>query len=146
MIALTDDYLTGSWNGFFTHKTGSEEQQTEHAVNFILNMLSSGGEINGSFTDDDTRDIMNVPATFQGFVDESFISFIIQYPFFFTRNEAGELLFTENAEHPPVHYSGEFIQEESLFRGVWEIEYYVHDVSDESQVYIQSGNWEMKKQ
>lgn len=147
MAELTDDYLNGNWKGFLTRKIGkTEEEQIERTINFSLQLSSAAGDISGSFTDEETAEIMNEPASFNGFIDEAFISFVLQYPFFFSHNEEGELLYNENSEHPPVHYSGEYIAEEECFRGIWEIEYYVHDVVDESQLYVVSGNWEMKKQ
>ncbi|MFT3846506.1 MAG: hypothetical protein QM725_15720 [Lacibacter sp.] len=147
MAELTDDYLNGNWKGFLTRKIGkTEEEQVERTINFSLQLSSSAGEISGSLADEETSEIMNEPATFNGFIDEAFISFILQYPFYYSHNEEGELLYNEDAEHPPVHYSGEYIAEEECFRGIWEIEYYVHDVVEESQLFVETGNWEMKKQ
>lgn len=149
MTELTDAYLSGSWNGFFTYQVVKKEDQPEkpeRKVNFIMSLNSSDGQISGTSTDDETRNVMTDPATLLGFVDEGFISFIKQYPYAYFRNEADELLFDETTEHPPVHYSGEYIAEEECFRGIWEIEYYVHDVMEESQLFVETGNWEMKKQ
>lgn len=147
MAELMDEYLNGNWKGFLTRKIGkTEEEQVERTINFSLQLSSSAGEISGSLTDEETAEIMNEPATFNGFIDEAFISFVLQYPFYYSHNEEGELLYNENAEHPPVHYSGEYIAEEECFRGIWEIEYYVHDVVEESQLFVVTGNWEMKKQ
>ena len=69
------------------------------------------------------------PATIQGFIEGSMISFIKQYPCYCTIDEAGNVTLFENQPASEIHYSGTLINDH--FEGEWEI----------SMVYIAEGGY-----
>jgi hypothetical protein len=96
---LRDALLTGTWEGFFEYGKGYETGLTGVKRAFQLTLVSKGGQLDGSCTDDELED----PVPIWGFVHKEMISFI------------------KKTTHD-IHYMGVYDARDRSFTGTWEID------------------------
>jgi len=72
-------------------------------------------------------------------------SFVLKYPFRYSRLENGDLVTDQNKQHPDIHYLGYFSEDKNEIFGNWEMyeEEYINE--NELTEYIFSGDFNMKK-
>ncbi|WOK09109.1 hypothetical protein RT717_10730 [Imperialibacter roseus] len=134
--------LTGKWEGEYSVNIGSDEQPEVEYHAFTLEMLDIDGELTGTAQD---LTLSDEPSNISGFHDDGFISFIKKYNrLVFV--ESDEYFGDNSIEHPDIHYSGTFDENENSFQGTWEIhEDQERDgLQDSFDDMYNVGNWWMK--
>ncbi len=134
--------LTGTWEGEYSVNIGSNENPVVEHQAMRLELTDNHGELSGTGRD---LTLDNEPSTISGFHENDQLSFIKKYNrLVFT--EEGAYFGDDTEEHPDIHYSGTFNEQEHCFMGTWEI----HE-SEERQglqtVFedqFSTGNWYMR--
>jgi hypothetical protein len=78
-----------------------------------------------------------------GFIEDDLISFIKQYPAYYSVNENDEVLIDRDQKHPTIHYYGTYDENASTLSGTWEIET-EHPEFPFQYSLISLGSWEIK--
>lgn len=135
--------MKGKWLGEYTYGEGYPADYTGKSVPFELNLSSNGVEFEGHFTDDETKDIFDIPGTVHGYLENNVVVFSKWYPCLWEINEAGEVKIFKDIPSHEIYYTGNLIDDH--VEGVWEIP--AHFVDDDGS-YTEingSGTWSMKK-
>ena len=103
------------------------------------------GVLNGSSEEYVTREWMKKPAILTGFIEGNVISFIKQYPFYYSTDENLEIKVDFSKAHPPVHYSGLYDPVSGVLSGDWEIEVFLDRNMYGSDPFLVVGTWELRK-
>lgn len=135
--------MTGKWIGQYTYGDTYPEPIKGTSINFNIECLDLDGVISGNFTDDETKDVFNTPGTFNGFIDNNFISFIKKYPCYWDIIENGEIRTIEDFPSQEIHYSGNLI--DGHFEGDWEMSVTYKFEDGHTEQYDSSGTWKMFK-
>ena len=72
--------LTGNWQGFYEYGSGYDLPYFGQRVQFKASITDVNGSFKGEIEEDDSIFSVNLKATIKGFIEDSFISFVKQYP------------------------------------------------------------------
>ncbi len=107
----------------------------------------------GSFTgfrvDDESKDLFTDLVKVKGFIEDDFISFVVEYPYdYYVDLETGEAFVYSDVKHPGVNYEGTRDKQTGIYNGEWQI--LVSEEPDRANPgdYIDefvSGTWEMRR-
>lgn len=92
------------WKGKYSYKL-DDGSQSMH-INFELNIEINNDNFSGVSVDDEYKEICDVHPVVRGFMDNNFISFVIIYPYAYTRNDFGELELNKETKNYKVEYEG----------------------------------------
>ncbi len=136
--------LAGKWIGQYTYGEGYPDDCKGKSVAFELDLTSNGVEFEGSFTDDETRNIFSAPGIVEnGFLENTAITFTKRYPCLWTIDEIGKIEIFRDLPSHSIYYSGDKVDDH--FEGDWEI---LEFLVDENGPYTESngiGSWSMRK-
>jgi len=135
--------LTGTWEGEYSINIGTDEDPTIEHHTFRLELNDQDGELNGTAKD---LTLSNESSKIKGFHEDGYVSFIKKYDRL-VFSEEGEYFGDDTAEHPDIHYSGTFKEDENCYQGNWEIK------EEEEQIGLQEsfevkyfiGSWYMRR-
>jgi hypothetical protein len=134
--------MNQKWNGHYVYGEGYPDNLYGQAVPFDIEWTNNDGSLTGTCTDEVTaKYYKDRPASIQGFIDGSTISFIKQYPCYCTIDEAGNVTLYENQPASEIHYSGTWIDDH--FEGEWEISMIYITEDGYPQEHVCMGTWSM---
>jgi len=135
--------MKGKWIGEYTYGNGYPDNYAGKSVGFKMELSSSGVEFDGFFTDDETRELFDLPGTVHGYIENDVVVFSKWYPCHYEINDIGEVeIFGDSPSHE-IYYSGNLI--EGHFQGEWEIPGEFVDDNGSYTTVNGSGTWSMKK-
>jgi hypothetical protein len=132
--------LQGKWVGQYTYGNDYLLADIGRSVPFEMNLVASGIEFYGNFSDDESRYIFHDEGVVAGFVEGSYICFDKQYPKAWQMNGAGVIEVLEDSIPPVIKYEGTLGN--GQFQGTWEIhEYYKEEEGDIFSMVVGTGTW-----
>lgn len=135
--------MTGKWIGEYTYGEGYPDSYFGKSVQFELELVSNGVEFEGHFTDDETKDIFDVPGTVHGYLENKVIVFSKWYPCLWDIDEAGRVeVFRDLASHE-IYYSGDL--NGNSFSGEWHIPATFVDEDGSYNEVNGMGTWSMTR-
>ena len=72
--------LTSNWQGFYEYGSGYDLPYFGQRVNIKASITDVNGSFTGEIEEDDSVFSTKLNATIKGFIEDSFISFVKQYP------------------------------------------------------------------
>ena len=115
-----DKYFTDEWDGSYSYGDGYNEITKGKEENFTLAITITNGALSGNCIDDNKKS--DTPATIRGFIIDTFIGFIKEYPFNYKIGKNGPPQKDESKPPTTVAYSGLYDSSTDSFKGVWRIE------------------------
>ena len=110
-----------TWKGFFTYLDGYEIIDSYIKVEFQMDLTFNDNSFSGTSTDSESENIFVDPILVKGFIDEYMISFVINYPCYYYKDEDGTIKLDKNSQHPNIEYLGFYDQIEKKYSGTWEM-------------------------
>ncbi len=138
--------MTGTWKGFYTYGPEYGNNLYNEKCWFMFFITKDDEQFEGTSVDYDGVGAELQKATIKGFVENAFINFTKQYPFFYQIDEQGNIINDETRSHPEIHYSGSFDEKLNQFSGEWEMVEKTESDSGGDLEYLNTGKWEMKKE
>ncbi|MCI4671140.1 MAG: hypothetical protein MRZ79_23580 [Bacteroidia bacterium] len=137
--------LTGRWKGYYIYGNGYGLPYFGQKVEFESEMIQRKDEVSGVITE---KGEYSVPmeATFSGFVQGNFLSFIKNYPGKAQIDEEGDLNVEANGNSHEIHYQGYLDQEHDSIYGRWSISQVVRGPFGEEMTHICEGLWLIKRE
>lgn len=137
--------LKGRWKGIFIlgEEYGDNEGDEKTFILFIEE--EKDDKFKGKSVDYEGYGENYNPASINGYVQGSFISFIKQYPFLYEVNENNESIYNREEKHPEIHYEGQYDLKEKKFSGTWEMVIQVIEMHENDLEQLLRGKWEMSK-
>ncbi|WP_299335058.1 hypothetical protein [uncultured Psychroserpens sp.] len=149
IIKKTADTITKStnqeWKGSFTYLEGYETIQQYIDVEFTLEIDITNNSFIGISSDSESKDLFDKPATVKGFIDENKISFVMNYPCLYYKDETGTMRLDQSSEHPDIHYLGFFNDDKTQVNGNWEMTLREEKYMDGYLENIANGEFEMRR-
>ncbi len=138
------------WKGSFSYEViNPDEIVVVVTVPFTMEVEMEKNSFVGFRVDDESKDLFDEPVKVKGFIENDFISFIIQYPHdYYMDYETGEAFVEKDMKHPGVTYEGSFDHQTNSYKGEWII--LVAEELDPNNPgdYIEqllTGTWEMRR-
>lgn len=110
-----------TWKGFFTYLNGYEIMDSYIKVEFKMDLIFNDNSFKGTSTDSESENIFVEPIIVKGFIDKDIISFVINYPCYYYKDEDGNLKLDKNLQHPNIEYLGFYDDTEKKYSGTWEM-------------------------
>ena len=133
------------WKGYFTYQDGYEAIDQYIEVPFSMKLTFNGTSFTGESTDAESETIFDKPATVKGFVEEHKISFVLQYPYAYFKDEDGTLVLDKKAKHPEIRYFGILDEDNKGYIGMWEMTVYEEKYFDDYLEEVANGTFEMRR-
>lgn len=135
------------WKGFFSYLEGYEVIDSYIKVPFKMNLTFNGDSFVGTTIDSESENIFTEPIMVKGFIDNDKISYIVNYPYNYYKDENGKILVDKNLSHPNIEYLGYYDQIEKKFSGTWEMIVYEEKITeDEYLEEVVSGEFEIYRE
>ncbi|MFT3705995.1 MAG: hypothetical protein QM802_26750 [Agriterribacter sp.] len=115
-----DKHFSGEWQGEYVYGDGYKEIIKSKKENFYINMDVVNGEVSGLCIDDNKRS--DEPAKINGFITDTFIGFVKEYPVRYILDEKGATLKHSTLPPDSIVYSGLYDNLTDSFKGIWRIE------------------------
>ncbi|MCI9844363.1 hypothetical protein [Flavobacterium pectinovorum] len=132
------------WKGFFTYLHGYEIIDTYVRVAFQMDLTFDGNSFTGTSTDSESENIFTEPIMVKGFIENDIISFVINYPYHYYKDEDGNIKLDKNAQHPTIEYFGYYEKSEKKYSGTWEMIIFEEKISkDEYIEEVANGEFEI---
>ena len=136
-----------TWKGFFTYLQGYEIIDTYIKVSFHLNLTFTGNSFTGTSTDSESANIFVEPIIVKGFIENDIISFVINYPHHYYKDEDGNIKMNKDLQHPNIEYLGFYDQSEKKYSGTWEMIIYEEKISDDDYIEnVANGEFEIYRE
>ncbi|WP_433830760.1 hypothetical protein [Flavobacterium anhuiense] len=110
-----------TWKGFFTYLEGYEIIDSYIKVEFEMDLTFDDNSFSGTSTNSESENIFVEPILVKGFIDDDMISFVINYPCYYYKDEDGTIKLDKNLQHPNIEYLGFYDQIEKKYSGTWEM-------------------------
>ena len=135
--------LSGQWEGVFDY--GGGYGGGYGPVKFRMSLKDLGnGEFEGKFIELEGDSMNPGIATIKGYLEASFISFVKEYPLFYSE-EPGQTANIIKAPRQLLTYTGNYDWMENTFRGQWVI-LADNEFDPGGEILpIATGNWKMTK-
>lgn len=133
------------WNGFFTYRDGHDAEDLHLEVPFTMELLFTEDSFTGISSDAEAEEIFDRPATVKGFIEEDRISFVLNYPCHYYKDENDKIVLDRNLKHPEIHYLGYFEDDRKSISGTWEMTVYEEKYFDDYLEEIVNGTFEMRR-
>lgn len=135
------------WKGFFSYLQGYEIIDSYIKVPFKMNLTFNGDTFIGTTIDSESKNIFTEPIKVKGFIENDKISFIVNYPYSYFKDENGEILVDKSLKHPTIEYLGYYNELEKKYSGTWEMIIYEEKITeDEYIVEVANGEFEMYRE
>ena len=144
-MKIVDDKQT--WKGQFTYLQGYEIIDHYVKVLFKMDLIFNGNSFTGTSTDTESKNIFKEPIKVKGFIDNDKISFVINYPYNYYKDEDGKIMIDKNLRHPDIEYLGFYDQNEKKYSGTWQMINYEEKISeDEYLEEVANGEFEIYRE
>ena len=109
------------WKGSFSYLEGDDVFDSYIEVSFKMSLTFDGDSFIGTRTDSESESIITEPILVKGFIENDKISFVVNYPYYYYKDENDKILVDKNLSHPNIEYLGYYDQIEKKFSGTWEM-------------------------
>ncbi|HRE76979.1 MAG TPA: hypothetical protein PLL09_04050 [Flavobacterium sp.] len=135
------------WKGFFSYLQGYEIIDSYVKVPFKMNLTFNGNSFIGTTIDSESENIFTEPIKVKGFIENDKISFIVNYPYFYFKDENGQILVDKNIKHPNIEYLGFYDEMEKKFSGTWEMIIYEEKITENEYIEeVANGEFEIYRE
>jgi hypothetical protein len=135
------------WKGFFSYLQGYEIIDSYIKVPFKMNLTFNGNSFVGTTIDSESENIFTEPIKVKGFIENDKISFIVNYPYFYFKDENGQILVDKNLKHPNIEYLGFYDEMEKKFSGTWEMIIYEEKIMENEYIEeVANGEFEIYRE
>lgn len=135
------------WKGFFSYLQGYEIVDGYLEIPFKMNLTFNGDSFTGTTIDSESEHVFTEPILVKGFIDNDKISFVVNYPYFYFKDENGNVLVDKSLKHPTIEYLGFYDEIEQKFSGTWEMIIYEEKISkDQYMEEVANGAFEMYRE
>jgi hypothetical protein len=133
------------WEGFFTYNEGYDISDQNIEVAFKMELIFNKDSFIGFSTDSESENIFKKPSSVKGFIEDEKISFVINYPCFYYKDETGNIFLDKKNKHPEIYYLGFWDNDKKCYSGTWTMtvdeEKYFDDYIEE----ILNGEFEIRR-
>ena len=135
-----------TWEGFFTYPSDDDYSDQDLEVTFKMELIFNENSFTGTSRDSESEHIFEEPTIVKGFIEDNKISFILNYPCYYYRDEDGNIQIDKDLPHPIVEYLGYYDEYEKKFSGTWEIIIHEEKISEDNflEEFIY-GDFEMQR-
>lgn len=141
-MRIVDDKQT--WKGFFTYLHTYDLFDTYIEVAFRMDLTFNGNSFIGTSIDSESENIFMESIMVKGFIDNDIISFVKNYPYYYYKDEDGNIIVDKDLEHPNIEYLGFYDQTEKKYSGTWEMIVSEEKISeDDYREEVLSGEFEI---
>lgn len=135
------------WKGFFTYLHGYEIIDTYIKVTFQMDLTFNGNSFTGTSTDSESKNFFDEPIIVKGFIENDIISFIINYPCYYYKDEYGNIKLDKDLPHPNIEYLGYYDQNEKKYSGTWEMIISEEKISEDEYIEeVVNGEFEIYRE
>lgn len=135
------------WKGFFTYLHSYEIIDSYIKVEFQMDLAFSGNSFTGTSTDSESENIFVEPIIVKGFIDKDIISFVINYPCYYYKDEDGHIMLDKNLQHPNIEYLGFYDEIEKKYSGTWEMIISEEAISEDEYIEeVANGEFEIYRE
>ena len=140
------DMLAGQWIGYYSYGPEYGEIVNGEKVEFRLFINTfQNGEFIGKSIDLDGITINQEVGKVRGFINDNFISFTKQFPYYEGIDEDGNSYEDRSKVPTPILYTGYYDERSKAFTGNWEIREDIMPVGEGWLENIATGTWEIRK-
>ncbi|MDP5200891.1 hypothetical protein [Flavobacterium sp. DG2-3] len=133
-----------TWKGSFSYLEGYDIIDSYINVSFKMNLTFDGDSFVGTTIDSESENIITEPILVKGFIENDQISFVVNYPYHYYKDENDEILVDKNLSHPNIEYLGFYDQAEKKFFGTWEMIISTEKITEEEYIEeVASGGFEI---
>ncbi|WP_426486243.1 hypothetical protein [Flavobacterium sp. 2] len=144
MIIIDNEQI---WKGSFSYLEGYDVIDSYIVVSFKMNLTFNGNSFMGTTIDSESENIITEPILVKGFIENDKISFIVNYPYYYYKDENGKILVDKNLSHPNIEYLGFYDEIEKKFSGTWEMVIYEQKITEEEYIEeVASGGFEIYRE
>lgn len=133
------------WQGIFSYRDGYHEDDQFIEVDFNLELIFNGDSFKGFSTDSESKSVFEKPADVKGFVDDEKISFVLDYPCLYYKDDHGQLVLDRESKHPEIHYLGFWDGDKHYVSGTWEMKIYEEKYGNDYIEELATGIFEMHR-
>lgn len=135
------------WKGSFSYLEGYDAIDSYIQVSFKMNLTFEGDSFMGTTIDSESENIITEPILVKGFIDNDKISFVVNYPYYYYKDENDKILVDKTMDHPDIEYLGFYDQIEKKFSGTWEMIINVEKVTEDEYIEeVASGRFEIYRE
>jgi len=134
------------WKGTFTYNEGYDEIDQYIVVNFKMELVFNANSFVGTSTDSESENLFDQPIKVKGFIDDEKISFTLNYPFNYYKDENGIIILNKEIKHPEIHYLGFWEDDKRSISGTWEMTTNEEKYLDGYLEEFTTGEFEMRRQ
>ncbi|MBN8853128.1 MAG: hypothetical protein BGO55_13660 [Sphingobacteriales bacterium 50-39] len=142
---MADKFYSGSWEGYYSHGAGYDEERQKIKVGFYVKMVLHNGILTGTCEEYVTKVHMWKAATLTGSIEGELIRFVKQYPYYYEIDEQNNIQIDRTRAADQVHYWGSFDRVIRAFSGTWGIDQLPGTDGWEENDYLFSGSWSMTR-
>ncbi|MHC0446152.1 hypothetical protein ACWA1F_12130 [Flavobacterium sp. 3-218] len=133
-----------TWKGSFSYLEGYDVIDSYINVSFKMNLIFDGDSFVGTTIDSESENIITEPILVKGFIENDQISFVVNYPYHYYKDENDKILIDKNLSHPNIEYLGFYDQVEKKFFGTWEMIISAEKITEEEYIEeVASGGFEI---
>lgn len=134
-----------TWAGFFTYQEGYEVIDQYLKVAFSMELIFNGTSFTGTSRDVESENFFDEPTKVKGFIENNTISFVLNYPCSYYKDEMGNIVLDRDATHPDIEYLGYYDDDEKTFFGTWEMIIAEEKDFDDYIEAVISGGFEIRR-
>ena len=123
-----------TWKGFFTYKHDYEIIDTYINVKFQMDLIFDGNSFTGTSTDSESENIFEEPIIVKGFIENDLISFVKNYPYYYYKDEDGNIKLDKDLQHPKIEYLGYYDESEKKYSGTWQMKISEKKISEDDYI------------
>lgn len=133
------------WEGYFTYEDGYEVIDQYIDVKFRMELIFNDNSFVGTSTDSESEGFFDKPIYVKGFILDNKISFVVNYPYLYYKNEDGKIITDKKSKHPEIRYFGIYDEITKKYFGTWEMTMYEEEYLGDYIEEIANGEFEIKR-
>lgn len=133
------------WEGYFTYEDGYEVIDQYIDVKFRMELIFNDNSFVGTSTDSESEGFFDKPINVKGFILDNKISFVVNYPYLYYKNEDGKIITDKKSKHPEIRYFGIYDEITKKYFGTWEMTMYEEEYLGDYIEEIANGEFEIKR-
>ena len=133
------------WKGFFNYQEDFEDIEQYIEVTFTMELNFNEDSFIGTTTDSESENIFDKPATVKGFIDRNKMSFVINYPCLYYKDENGKIVLDKKTKHPEIRYLGYYDEDYKVISGTWEMTLYEEKNLEDYLEAFAEGQFQMRR-
>ncbi len=133
------------WEGYFTYEDGYEVIDQYIDVKFKMELIFNDNSFVGTSTDSESEGFFDKPINVKGFILDNKISFVVNYPYLYYKNEDGKIIIDKKSKHPEIRYFGIYDEITKKYFGTWEMTMYEEEYLGDYIEEIANGEFEIKR-